>query len=127
MSVRSLTENNKNIAYVRNQIYLKNGYDPYYSTINNIQSTSTEINHHPFNKWFRGVYNSSQPFICEREAGFVSNKDMYYNSKITDNTEITYPNHCFEGACSTVYPCNTNKTNRNLLNTSLTDCNIKYR
>ena len=46
----------------------------------------------------------SEPVIAEREAGWRKRQDSCYKVNappIRDN----YPNHCFQSACSTIYPC----------------------
>jgi hypothetical protein len=106
MSKESLTEkvNDVNIESIRKQIKSKQGYNPHYATINNASSIVTDIDHFPYTRFYRGVPSSSNPNFFEREAGWRHQRDSCYSGP-SCNQKSTYPNHCFESACSTVYPC----------------------
>ena len=106
----SITEtvNNANIASVRKQIDMKSGFFPHYGTINGVASIVTDMDHFPYTRFYRGVYNSYQPVVLEREAGWRHRRDSCYSVNKSD-IKSSYPNHCFETACSTVYPCKTYK------------------
>lgn len=102
MSAKQVSD--ENITSIQKQIYMKNGYNPFFGTVNGAESIITDMDHYPYTRFYRGVYNSSQPITFEREAGWRPRRDACYSvnkcSKLDD-----YPNHCFKSACSTVYPC----------------------
>jgi hypothetical protein len=112
--------NNVNIISVRKQIASKLGYEPYYGTMDAVESVITDMDHFPYNRFYRGVAKSSEPIVFEREAGWKPIRNTSYK-KICSNNESTYPNHCFQSACSTVYPCYPKNHNH------IQDCVINYR
>lgn len=129
----SLTEtiNNANVASVRKQIHMKSGYVPHYGTINGAESVVTDMDHFPYTRFYRGVYNSSQPVVFEREAGWRPHRDACYSVNKYD-LQSSYPNHCFEAPCSTVYPCYPQYlqkfSDRDALNVQLNrGCIVQYR
>ena len=133
---QSLTEQvtNTNISFVRNQIHLKKGHDPYFGTINQADAIVTDMDHFPYTRFYRGVYDSSQPVVFEREAGWRPQRDSCYsvNKCNQSNQSNPYPNHCFESACSTVYPCYPSylqkQSDRDALNVQLNRaCIVQYR
>ena len=126
---KSLTD--KNITSVRDQIHLKKGWKPYFGTQQNSKSIVTDIDHFPYTRFFRGVYYSSNPVVFEREAGWRPTRNSCYGP-INCNTDSPYPNHCFESACSTVYPCYPQYlqkiSDRDALNVQLNRaCIVQYR
>ena len=133
----SLTENinNANISSVRHQICMKNGYSPHYGTVNDAKSVVTDIDHFPYTRFFRGISLSSEPVVFEREAGWRPTRNACYNynsNKCVKSDKNNYPNHCFESACSTVYPCYPQYlhkySDRNALNVQLNnECIAQYR
>ena len=130
---QSLTEEvtNANIAAVRKQIHLKKGCEPYYGTINQADAVVTDMDHHPYTRFYRGVYDSHQPVVFEREAGWRPQRDSCYSVNKC-NQSSPYPNHCFEAACSTVYPCYPpylqKFSDRDALNVQLNRaCIVQYR
>lgn len=65
----SIDSNNR--SWIANQIYLKNMYAyPYQSLANDIKHVVTDIDHFPYTRFYRGVYNDSHPHIWQREAGY---------------------------------------------------------
>lgn len=98
---KKITDNN--VLSVRKQISLKQGCDPFFATINDAESVITDMDHFPYTRFFRGVYYSSDPVVLEREAGWRPQNNQCY--KYGCAGEGPYPNHCFESACSVVYPC----------------------
>jgi hypothetical protein len=131
MSNESLTEkiNNANVASVRKQIEMKQGCNPHYGTINGANSVVTDLDHHPYTRFYRGVPSSADPIVFEREAGWRPQRDDCYNVNGNCYTD-SYPNHCFEGPCSTTYPCNTSSINKDIdaLNVQLNrSCIAMYR
>ena len=97
--------NSLNIFSVRSQIANKNSSEPHYATAANARSILTDFDTFPYPRWFRGDYTSSEPVVAEREAGWRQRADPCYKVNPPPSDEGAYPNHCFEAACSTVYPC----------------------
>ena len=62
------------------------------------------MDHFPYTRFYRGQYMRTEPTVFDREAGWRPVRNMCYTSVVTYR-EPEYPNHCFETACSTVYPC----------------------
>lgn len=96
--------NTLNIDSVRKQIQLKQSDKPFYGNANMATSVVTDMDNFPYNRFFRGVYNSSDPVVFEREAGWRPVQNNCYSTNIIKQKE-PYPNHCWESSCSTVYPC----------------------
>lgn len=97
--------NRNNVNSVRTDIFNKSLSSPYYSTGKNILNIHTDYDTFPYPRWFRGIPTSSEPVVAEREAGYRKRNDSCYRSKLCTETNKEYPKHCFEVACSTVYPC----------------------
>jgi hypothetical protein len=132
MSQDSITKtiNDANINSVREQIKLKKDDNPYFSTMNDAESVITDMDHFPYTRFFRGVYHSSDPVVFEREAGWRPPRDECYRGCYYYNPE--YPDHCFETACSTVFPCYpkylTKYSDRDAMNVQLNrSCIVQYR
>jgi hypothetical protein len=133
MSKESLTEkvNDANVASVMKQIDMKQSCNPHYGTINAADSIITDMDHFPYTRFYRGVPSSTDPIVFEREAGWRPQRDSCYSVK-NCNEKSTYPNHCFEAACSTVYPCYPQYlqkfSDRDALNVQLNRaCIVQYR
>jgi hypothetical protein len=97
--------NRDNVDAIKNQIAYKLNYStPFYATIQNATATITDQDQFPYQRYFRGVYNDTTPTVMEREAGWRPRYDDCYKQIVTP----TYyrPNFCWEGPCSTIYPCN---------------------
>lgn len=124
----SLTEkvNDANVASIRKQIYMKNGYDPYYGTINGAESVITDMDHFPYTRFYRGVHSSSDPVILEREAGWRPQRDACYSVNKC-NQRSPYPNHCFQSGCSVTYPCYPQNTTRCEDKYTNNNCVVQYR
>jgi len=96
--------NQHNVTTVEEMIELKMRNDPFYGNSLSATSALTDMDHHPYSRFWRGSYLSSNPIVIEREAGWRPNNDRCY--KLTrERSDPLYPKHCFETACSTVYPC----------------------
>ena len=129
----SITEqvNDNNIYSVRKQIISKINYLPHVGTLNGASSVLTDMDHFPYTRFYRGVPSSSQPVMFEREAGWRPQRESCYKlHKIQE--QDPYPNHCFESACSTVYPCYPpyleKRSDRSALNVQLNrSCIVQYR
>ena len=126
------TIDDSNVYNVRQQIILKKGSKPYLSNINNSTRVITDYDTFPYPRWYRGIPNSSQAIVAEREAGWRPRHDSCYKVLIPNDKNSEYPNHCFEGSCSVTYPCypeNISKyANREELNVILNKtCIPQYR
>jgi hypothetical protein len=102
--------NANNINSIRSQINKKNSSRVFLPTIYDSGKVITDHDHFPYSRYFQGVPTSYEPIVDEREAGFrkVNNSCYQLNPKppFDDNPfPYNYPNHCFQTACSTVYPC----------------------
>ena len=133
MSNESLTEkvNNANVSSVRKQIAMKQGSYPFYGTSDGVVSVTTDMDHFPYTRFYRGVPSSSEPIVFEREAGWRPIRNSCYSVNNCDK-KSNYPNHCFEGACSTVFPCYPQYlqrfSDRDALNVQLnSECIVNYR
>jgi hypothetical protein len=95
--------NEDNIENIRQEIAKKiNG--PYFASQHTVNKITTDMDHHPYSRWFRGVYYYPEPIVLEREAGWRTRNDNCYNV-ITPMPESKQPEHCFEVPCSTILPC----------------------
>lgn len=120
-----------NVSSVRDQIYLKQGCQPFFGTSTEAKAVVTDMDHFPYTRFFRGVYYSSDPVVFEREAGWRPTRESCYGPAACSR-ESPYPNHCFESACSTVYPCYPQYlqkiADRDALNVQLNrSCIVQYR
>ena len=75
----------------------------FYATNETVGKTSTDFDNFPYDRWYRGQYTNSHPVVIEREAGYRFVENNCYKDKTVYKKE--YPEHCFETACSVVYPC----------------------
>lgn len=96
--------NEKSIEHVRAMINKKNNNNPYFATQSTITPVMTDMDHHPYTRFYRGVYYYSDPIIFEREAGWRQQHDSCYEVNIPQEQE-KQPQHCYEAACSTIFPC----------------------
>lgn len=125
--------NMNNVETVRSMINRKNSSIPFKATINESGSTFTDFDNFPYNRFYRGVYYSPYPVVIEREAGFRPRRDDCYQMNIPyDRKNHIYPNHCFESACSVVYPCYppylAKVSDKEALNVILNKaCTVQYR
>lgn len=121
----------QNVNNVRAQILQKQQSCPYYATVGDASSVITDYDTFPYPRWFRGVYSSDLPIVAEREAGWrPRHDDCYRVNKPYSN--MPYPDHCFESACSTVFPCYpeylTKYSDKKLLDIMLNkSCIVQYR
>lgn len=99
------TMNQNNVEAIRTMIDAKKSCGIWYPTQNSIEHVITDYDHFPYNRWFRGVYYSDRPIVAERQAGWRDRRNNCYKMHCSGNPN-PYPKHCFETACSTVYPCN---------------------
>ena len=123
--------NSSNVNHVREQIAKKSGFLPYLATKKEASNILTDYDVFPYPRYFRGVPTSSVPIVAEREAGWRPRHDDCYKV-LQPPSKINYPNHCYQAACSTVYPCYpeylTKYADRELLNVILNKaCIPQYR
>jgi hypothetical protein len=98
--------NQHNVQTIREQISKKKLSQPYLATSVPKTHVMTDYDSFPYTRWFRGVPQMHNPVIAEREAGWRTRRDDCYNLVIpVNNIHNNYPNHCFETACSTTFPC----------------------
>ena len=125
--------NDANISSIRHQIALKKSNIPHFGTSNQVSSIITDMDHFPYTRYFRGVHNSAEPVVFEREAGWRPTHDPCYKGSCDKSEENpSYPSHCFEAACSTVYPCYPKYlqkiSDRDAINVQLNKaCIVQYR
>jgi hypothetical protein len=94
--------NQFNIENVRAMIAKKKGVNPFLSS--NKINAITDMDHVPYNRFFRGIPQSNFPVVMEREAGWRKREDGCYKV-IKPNEPHTVPDLCFQAPCSTTYPC----------------------
>jgi hypothetical protein len=94
----------RNHDAIQYQIELTNQQVPFFPTKNLIRSVTTDMDHFPYTRFYRGNPRADMPTIMEREAGFRKKLDCYKPEYVVD--EGPFPNVCFEVPCSTTYPCN---------------------
>ncbi len=80
----------------------KNSNHPYYSTG---PKNKIDMDSFPYTRFYRGIPESNIPIIFDRETGWKERRDYCYNIPQLTEGEDYYPNHCFQGAPSTTYPC----------------------
>ena len=81
---------------------LKNGPYPFYSQG---PQTETDMDMFPYQRFYRGVPETPNPIIHSRQVGWSPRHDNCYNKPKVVEAKGYYPNHCFQSAPSTVYPC----------------------
>ena len=91
------------ISNVQKEIQRKLTWTPYYASNQQVQGVVTDMDVFPYTKYYRGVYDNPNPTVMDREAGFRKWCNSCYTPYIPGYYD--YPNHCFEGPCSVVYPC----------------------
>jgi len=92
-----------NINNVRQQISRKKGSNPYYATLNLGDEVITDYDIWPYTRWYRGIPEASFPIVADREAGWRNPAKGQYIKP--SNAHSKKPAHCFQAACSVVYPC----------------------
>ena len=93
-----------NIQNVQDQISLKKRSNPYYATLNLGDEVITDYDIWPYTRWYRGKPQASFPIVADREAGWRNPAKGQY-IKPPSNSYHQKPSHCFQAACSVVYPC----------------------
>lgn len=95
--------NEQSIESVRRQIAQKISR-PYLANNQTVLNSVTDMDHHPYTRWFRGVYYYPDPIVMEREAGWRPIRNYCYDL-VMPNFPEEQPHHCFEAPCTTTFPC----------------------
>lgn len=98
------TLNQNNIESVRKYIGQKISWKPFFANNLDVTNSVTDFDHHPYSRWYRGVYYYPDPIVLEREAGWRPQEQQCYNPNYIPKKDPV-PQHCFEAACSTIFPC----------------------
>lgn len=118
--------NSTNIENIRYQIAQKQGFRPYFASVDTTSAVLTDYDNFPYNRWFRGIPNHFEPIVAEREAGFRPINNQCYNPEKDYKQDLDRGDlYCFQPSCSTVYPCKPNYNPGNTLNNDR--CIIEYR
>lgn len=105
--------NQNNIENVRRMIARKQMSTPYISTVQEASSILTDMDHHPYGRYYRGVPEYSEPIFFEREAGWrIVNNECYSGEPQFSKEYALPPVHCFQVPCSTVLPCHCESTSQ---------------
>jgi hypothetical protein len=94
----------ENREWIAKQIHLKNMYAyPYQSLGNDVKHVVTDVDHFPYTRFYRGVFDDTQPHLWEREAGYhpLQNK-QYKDHVVYVKTHEATPHT--QVACSTIFP-----------------------
>lgn len=90
---------------------MKTSSIPYYPRESTILASMTDMDHFPYNRFYRGVANSEMPVVFEREVGWRP----VTKTKREDCCQTTdYPNTCFQLPCSIVLPCYDTRPDKNI-------------
>ena len=89
---------------ISNAIKLKQQYGtPYYALRKDVTNITTDMDHFPYKRFYRGVYYKDEPIVFDRKAGYKVKHNSCYKASydcISDKPDL-----CFEVPCSTVFPC----------------------
>lgn len=115
----------KSIDNVRALIAQKNSEYTFMSNGTNIRKITTDYDHYPYTRWFRGVYYYPDPIVAEREAGFRPIENVCYGN-VQPYTPEPESRACFEAPCNTIFPvyCPKDRPNTAIMNKN---CIIEYR
>ena len=78
----------------------------YFPRPQEIYKVQTDINVFPYNRFFRGRPDSSEPIIWEREAGFQEILPQTFEKSNVFFENQPQRDTCFQIPCSTILPCN---------------------
>ena len=76
-----------NYKNIEDQIIRKKSFYPYYATTKESRSVITDYDVFPYPRYFRGIAQSNQPIVAEREAGWRPRHDNAYISSV--NLELS--------------------------------------
>ncbi|MCH9718216.1 MAG: hypothetical protein K0U52_14215 [Gammaproteobacteria bacterium] len=98
--------NRRNLYHVRREINkLVSSFEPYTATQNQAEEIITDIDHFPYTRRYRSTPSDFYPRVMEREAGFRPMNNACYDAPDRLLMHDSYPNNCFQTACSTVDLC----------------------
>lgn len=100
-SLTSTEINKANHSFIQNLITGKQNSTPYYSSGPSVQ---TDMDIFPYTRFYRGG-TGDLPHIMDREAGWKKIRNECYDVPVVSQNKEYYPNHCFQSAPSTTYPC----------------------
>lgn len=98
-----------NLTNIQNLIAKKVADTPFYPTVADAKSVITDVDHFPYTRFYRGVYNSNVPIFHDRQAGWRVRQDGCYTSQNKPVLENPQPLGCFQPPCSTIFPCKKEK------------------
>jgi len=88
---------------------------PRQATLQQARLVETDMDVWPYNRFFRGNVNSTEPIVWDREAGFRSIQPFIQNAMPPGTVpmspyipSVTKGMYCFQPPCSTIFPCNVN-------------------
>jgi hypothetical protein len=121
--------NRNSIEFIKNQISKKNGSNPYIATGNMITSVITDMDCHPYQRFWRGVYYYPEPIAMERETGYRKIEENCYDVIQQRPSEIDRPHLVWEVPCTTTVPTYPSKVLENSSNDMVTNniCLVQYR
>jgi hypothetical protein len=93
----------QNVNTIRDQIEAKIQSKPFFASQNAVNLTVTDFDTFPYPRFYRGIYQSSEPVVLEREAGWRQRHDDCYEP--VRHYEVDEPKYCWQVPCSTVFPC----------------------
>lgn len=95
-----------NVDFVRDQISQKNSLEgPYYATGNIVENSINDMDHFPYDRYYRGIPDSDCPVVMEREAGYRKQHDYAYTPCPHLPPDIK-PKFTFQTAGSVIFPAN---------------------
>jgi hypothetical protein len=97
--------NSNNRSFIKAQIDKKLNYNTaYFGRTNTVQNVVTDMDNFPYNRFYRGRYDSDLPIVFDREAGWRPLNNSCYRP-VYSYVQPNYPDHCFQASCDIVYPC----------------------
>lgn len=116
--------NEHSIETIKKQIEQKNK-GLYFANNETVTHIITDMDHHPYTRWYRGVSYYPEPIIMEREAGWRPRRDNCYKLMIPATETETHS--CFEPACTTTFPCIPSGNKDTFDNKINNMCIVQYR
>jgi hypothetical protein len=128
MSQLTADLNQQSIEYIRSQIARKTSEIPYFASGKTVTNVITDFDHHPYTRFYRGVYYYDSPIVIEREAGYRKLENSCYNV-IREHVIEEPPKMAFESACSTIFPANPDRyEDKRMHDSRFSDsCIVQYR
>lgn len=69
-----------------------------------LHSIMTDMDHFPYTRFFRGIYNDYKPHVMDREAGVVTHNNIAYNTVYEPIKDDSLSKRIYEGACTMCRP-----------------------